>query len=326
MPDEEIRRRPERHADTERASGEGEQPDTEARVNEHEALVERAVRDKRAVLLVGGIDTGKTTLSRALLRAALDAGRPAAYLDADIGQKAVGPPATVTLKHVRAASDLEPDALARQDALSFVGSTSPQGHLLPVVTGTVAMARLARSEGADLLVMDSGGLVSGINGQILKYHKVEMLQPDLVVGLQRGEELQPVLGVIQRFFSIEVVSLGVHRGVVPTTVEQRAENREAAMRRYFGGELHRWRVKPTVFMPALPPLFNLAHLDRMLVGLSDGAGGYPGIGYLEHSADGVLRLISPVAEGPKALRLGSVRLEETFRAKRVDLRSLFGSE
>jgi hypothetical protein len=80
-------------------------------------------------------------------------------------------------------------------------------------------------------------------------------------------------------------------------------------------------------MPALPPLFDPANLHRILVGLSDGAGAYTGLGYLEHAPDeGVLRLISPVAAGPKALRLGSVRLEEGFRAKRVDLRNLFGSE
>jgi polynucleotide 5'-hydroxyl-kinase GRC3/NOL9 len=296
-------------------------------VNEHEALVERAVRQKRTVLLVGGLDTGKSTLSRMLLRAGVDAGRPSAFVDADVGQKTVGPPATISLKAVRSVGDLEPDALATADALSFVGSTSPQGHLLPVVTGVVALAQRARDGGSDLVVVDSGGLVSGISGQILKYHKVEMLRPDLVVGLQRGEELQPLLGVIQRFFSTEVVSLGVHPDVMPTSVEQRAENREAAMRRYFSAELHRWRVKPTVFMPALPPMFNLANLDRMLVGLSDGDGGYLGIGYLEHGTeDRVLRLISPVAEGPKALRLGSVRLEESYRAKRVDLRNVFGSE
>jgi len=296
-------------------------------VNEHEALVERAVRQGRTVLLVGGLDTGKSTLSRMLLRAGVDAGRPSAFLDGDIGQKTVGPPATISLKAVRSAADLEPDVLATADALSFVGSTTPQGHLLPVVTGVVALAQRARQQGADFLVADSGGLVSGITGQVLKYHKVEMLRPDIVVGLQRGEELQPLLGVIQRFFSTEVVSLGVHPDVVPTSVEQRAENRESAMRLYFSAELHRWRVKPTVFMPALPPMFNLAKLDRMLVGLSDGEGGYLGIGYLEYGPeDGVLRLISPVAEGPKALRLGSVRLEETYRAKRVDLRNVFGSE
>ncbi len=299
----------------------------EAKVNEHEALVEQAVRTKHTVVLFGGLDTGKSTLARALLSAAVETGRPAAFIDADVGQKTVGPPATVTLKQVRGAPDLADDVLAKEDALWFVGSTSPEGHLLQVVTAVQSLFRLAMEDGADLVVVDSSGLVSGIHGQILKYHKVELLRPDLVVGLQRGEELLPLLGVIQRFFATEVVPLGVHPGVVPTTVEQRAENRERAMARYFSSELHRFRVKPTVFMPALPPLFDLAQLDHLLVGLSDGAGGYLGLGYLEHVPDeGLLRLITPVAAGPKALRLGSVRLEHGFRAKRVDLRNLFGSE
>ena len=296
-------------------------------MNEHEALVDQAVRTKHTALLVGGLDTGKSTLSRQLLTAAVEAGRVSAYLDADVGQKSVGPPATVTLKMVRGAADLEPGQLEAPDALSFVGSTSPEGHLLQVVTGVANLFRRSKEAGADFVVVDSSGLVSGVQGQILKYHKVEMLRPDLVVGLQRGEELLPLLGVIQRFFDTEVVPLGVHPGVVPTTVEQRAENRERAMARYFGSELHRFRVKPTVFMPALPPVFDLTRLHRLLVGLSDGAGAYTGIGSLEHAAEeGVLRLISPVAAGPKALRLGSVRLEDSYRVKRVDLRNLFGSE
>jgi polynucleotide 5'-hydroxyl-kinase GRC3/NOL9 len=296
-------------------------------VNQYEALVDEAVRTKHTVLLVGGLDTGKSTLSRSLLASALAAGRRAAYLDVDIGHKTVGPPATVTLRVVASAEDLEPERLAVEGSMSFVGSIAPEGHLLPILTGVATLHRQAIEGGADFVVVDTSGLVSGVHGQLLKYHKVELLRPDLVVGLQRGEELLPLLGVIQRFFATEVVPLGLHPDVVPTTVDQRAESRELAMRRYFSGELHRFRVKPTVFMPALPPVFDLAHLHRILVGLSDGAGGTTGLGYLEHAPEeGVLRLISPVAAGPKALRLGSVRLEEGFRAKRVDLRNLFGSE
>ncbi len=296
-------------------------------MNEYEALVDEAVRTKSTVVLVGGLDTGKTTLSRALLNAAVTAGRPAAFLDGDVGQKSVGPPATISLKLIRTAEDLSPERFPTADAMSFVGSTSPEGHLLAVLSGVATLHRRAKEEGTELVVVDTSGLVSGIYGQILKYHKVELLRPDLVVGLQRGEELLPLLGVIQRFFPTEVVPLGVHPDVVATTVDERAENREQSMRRYFSGELHRFRVKPTVFMPALPPLFDIANLHRLLVGLSGGTGEYTGLGYLEHAPEeGVLRLISPVAAGPKALRLGSVRLEESFRAKRVDLRNLFGSE
>lgn len=296
-------------------------------MNEHDVLVERAVRDHRTVLLVGGLDSGKSTLAHTLLREALAAGRRTAFLDADVGQKSVGPPGTVGFKHVRAVEDLEPERMAVADALGFVGSTSPQGHLLPLVTSLARLHARATQEGAGFVVVDTSGMVSGIYGQLVKYHKVEMLQPDLVVGLQRGGELDPLLGVIQRFFATEVVALGVHPDVVSAGVEQRAAHREAAMRDYLAGPLHRFRIKPTVFMPALPPLFDLSQLDRLLVGMSDGAGCYTGIGYLEHSADdGVVRLISPVADAPKALRLGSVRLDEHLRARRVDLRNLFGTE
>jgi polynucleotide 5'-hydroxyl-kinase GRC3/NOL9 len=249
-------------------------------------------------------------------------------VDADVGQKTVGPPATMSLRFVRAPEDLEPGRFEREDALAFVGALSPQGHMVPMITAVASLHRQALESGADFVVVDTSGMVSGVTGQILKYHKVELLRPDLVVGLQRGEEILPLLGVVQRFFATEVVPLGVHPDVRPTTVDERAVHREEAMARYFErDELHRFRVKPTVFMPALPPLFELEQLDRLLVGLSDGAGGTLGLGYLEHlPEEGALRLISPVAEGPKALRLGSVRLEERFNAKRVDLRNLFGSE
>ena len=296
-------------------------------MNEHDRLVDRAARDAHTVLFVGGLDAGKSTLARAVAAYGLTLGRTVAYLDGDLGQKTVGPPGTVGMKRIHSTDDLTFERLASADELAFVGSTSPQGHLLPLVTGMARLHGRALAGGADLVVVDTSGMVSGIYGQQVKFHKVELLRPDLVVGLQRGEELAPILGVIQRFFSVDTVSLGVHPSVVPTSVEQRSKHRERAMARYFSDPLSRFRVRPTVFMPALPPLFDLAQIDRLLVGLSDGEGGYPGIGYLEHLPDeGALRLISPVAEPPKALRLGSVRLEESYRAKRVDLRNLFGTE
>jgi len=297
-------------------------------MNEHEQLVDRAARHARTALFIGGMDAGKSTLARATAAFALRVGRTVAYLDADVAQKTVGPPATVGMKHIRGADDLTLDAMADADALGFVGSTSPQDHLVPLVGALQRLRERARSEGADLIIVDTGGEVSGIRGQLLNYYKVDMLEPDLVIGLQRGEELEPILGIVDRFFAIETVTAPIHPEVRPMSVEDRMAQRERMMARYFeSGSLQRFRVRPTVFMPTLPPLFDLTSLDRLLVGLSDGAGGFIGLGYLEHIAeDGGLRLITPVAEAPKALRLGSVRLGETYRAKRVDLRTLFGTE
>jgi len=296
-------------------------------LDRYEAVVDRIATTGRVAVLVGGLDSGKSTLGKAIALAALEAGRAVAYLDADLGQKVVGPPTAVTLRMLHDPTDAAPEKLAEFDSMYFVGATSPQGQLLPLVVGAAKLLAKATAQGADLVVVDTSGVVSGVYGQILKYHKIELLQPDVVIGLQRGEELNPVLGIIQRFFSCEVVALPVPPEIRSTSVDERARNREAALRHYFAEPLQRWRVKPTVFMPALPALFEQDKLDRIVVGLSDGEGEYIGMGYLEHaSEEGVLRLISPVAEGPKALKLGSVRLDEDFRVRRVDLRNLFGTD
>jgi polynucleotide 5'-hydroxyl-kinase GRC3/NOL9 len=296
-------------------------------VDRYRAVVDRVASTARVAMLVGGLDSGKSTLGQKIARAGLEQGRAVAYLDADLGQKVIGPPTAVTLRQFRTMEDLEPASLFRPDALYFVGATSPQGQLLPLVVGAALMLNRALDDGADLVVVDTSGLVAGVYGQILKYHKIELLQPDVVIGLQRGEELDPLLGIVQRFFSTECVALPVDPEVRSVSVEERARNREEAFRRYFEGPIQRWRIKPTVFMPALPALFEQEQLDRILVGLSDGKGEYTGLGYLEYTAEeGVLRLLSPVPEAPTALKLGSVRLEESFKIRRVDLRNLFGTD
>jgi len=297
-------------------------------MNEHEQLVDRAARHAHTVLFLGSMDAGKSTLARATAAFALRVGRSVAYIDADVAQKTIGPPTTVGMKHIRKPDDLTLEALSHADALGFVGSTFPQDDLVALIGALQRLRDRARTEGADLLIVDTGGEVSGIGGELLKYYMVDVLEPDLVIGLARGQELEPIFGIVDRFFGIETMSAPVHPDVVLTSAEERTTSHAKAMARYFeAGEQQRFRIRPTVFVPTLPPLYDLQALDRLLVGLSDGRGGFIGLGLLAYvPEDAGLRLTTPVAEPPKALRLGSVRLEDTYRSKRVDLRTLFGTE
>ncbi|MDP8959394.1 MAG: AAA family ATPase [Actinomycetota bacterium] len=286
-------------------------------------LVDRLSRQAGVVMLMGGPDTGKTTLARQLLAEALRIGRTAAYVDADVGQTTVGPPTCVGLKQARQRNDL--DHLEQADDLRFVGSISPDRAVLQQVVATATLVEAARAQ-ADLVVLDTTGAISGVVGQTLKYHKMELCRPEVVVALQRGEEMEPIVGMLRRFFSGQVEVAGVHPEVVPVSAEQRRAHRAARFAQAFAPPLQRWRVRSTVFAPTLPAGLDTSRLHGMLVGLQDGSGRCLGLGILEHGDEQTLRVITNSGEGMRGLRLGTMRIDlHTFQSTRVDLREvMFG--
>ncbi|HEX2057684.1 MAG TPA: Clp1/GlmU family protein [Actinomycetota bacterium] len=293
-----------------------------------EEAYERLLANPGVVFLLGGIDTGKTTFGVELVRRAVAAGIPAAIVDADVVQSTVGPPTTVGLKICRREGDLSRESLRVADSLGFVGSLIPKGHLLPLVTNAAKLTARAKEGGARLVVVDTTSLVSGIYGQSLKFFKMDLISPNFTVAFERGGELEPLVGIAQRFVPGEVVEIEVSPDARIRTVDERIAFREEQFAAYFAVGTSRWRVKPTVFMPTLPPEFDLALLDGLVVGMEDGRGSCVGIGVLEHDAtEDLLRMVSPVTEGVRGLRLGSVRIDTSGQSRGpVDLRQLFGSE
>jgi polynucleotide 5'-kinase involved in rRNA processing len=293
-----------------------------------EEVYERLLANPGVVLLLGGIDTGKTTFGIELARRATAAGIDTAIVDADIAQSIVGPPTTVGLKLCSGITDFSLNTLRHADALSFVGSITPRGHMLPQVTGTAKLTRRAKDAGARMVIVDTTGFVSGLSGQGLKFYKMDVLAPDFVVGFERGGELEPVIGIAQRFIPADVIEIEVSSEVEVRSVDERMTFREQQFATYFAERASRWRVKPTVFMPTLPPEFDLALLDALVVGMEDGKGSCVGIGVLEYDAlEDILRMVSPVTEGVKGLRLGSIRIDSQGRSRGpVDLKQLFQTE
>ncbi len=293
-----------------------------------EKVYQRLLESPGLVFLLGGLDTGKTTFALELLRRAGRAGIRSALVDADIEQSTVGPPTTVGLKFTTALGELSRETLVEADLLAFVGSLHPREHLLPLVTGTAKLVRKAREAGCELIVLDTTGFVAGIYGQTLKFFKMDAVRPDVVVAFERGGELEAVVSMAQRFTPAEVVELQAADQFASRSAEERVAFREQQFGAYFATGTSRWRVKPTVFMPTLPPEFDLSRLDGLVVGMDDGQGGCPGIGVLEYEpSEGILRMVSPITEGVRGLRLGSSRIDTEGRSKGpVTLRQLFGTE
>ncbi|MEW6765729.1 MAG: Clp1/GlmU family protein [Pseudomonadota bacterium] len=175
------------------------------------------------ILVVGASDRGKSSYCNVLVNALLREGRRVSFVDADIGQKDVGPPATVSLANLHAPTPLNQ---ADCDALYFVGHISPVAHLLPLVLGTRRMVEAAAGE---FVVVDTTGLVQG-KGRILKGFLIESLRPDVLVCLERGEELAPIRHAARQ---MNILRLRPSTQAVAKSPQARRRSREAAFERHF---------------------------------------------------------------------------------------------
>ena len=285
--------------------------------------IAREVSKANVAMLMGSVDTGKTTLALQASRLAIGSGRTVALVDADVGNSTVGPPACVGLKVLRTAEDI--DNVREPDRLHFVGTITPARLVLQQVVATAAMVDQARHL-ADLVILDTTAVVSGVAGETLKYHKAELCRPDKVVALQRGGEMEPVVGMLRRFLGLEVTVVPTDPNLIPLSPDERAQKRKEAFTRALAPPLERWKVRPTVFAPTLPMGLNLGRLDDVLVGVQDEDGGCLGLGILSSNEDDGLRVMTNKGEGMKGLRLGSMRLDpDTMVATVISLREvMFG--
>src|SRR5687768_17238920 len=97
---------------------------------DYQQAQQRLLDEPGVVMLMGDIDTGKTSFGIELARRATERGIPTALIDADIVQSTIGPPTTVGMKLCSGLESFDRAVLRVADALGFVGSLVPKGHLL----------------------------------------------------------------------------------------------------------------------------------------------------------------------------------------------------
>jgi len=183
------------------------------------------------LLLVGGPDTGKTTLSRFLYDELNRLGIRTARLDGDPGQSTLGPPATMTVELPRGPAAEGARWLRWR---RFVGAVSPRGHMLPLLVSGARLLGVALEAGAQVVVYDTSGLVDPAQGgTALKWAKIDLLEPRAVLALQRERELEALLGPLRRLAPDRLIELAVSASVTRRTIEVRRAHRAARFGRYF---------------------------------------------------------------------------------------------
>jgi len=185
----------------------------------------------RVTLLLGDTDTGKTSLATYLANALLERGFRTGVVDADLGQSEIGPPTTVglgCLRHqIERLRDLE------VAGLYFVGSTSPPGDLLPTVVGTRKLVDRALALGCERVLVDTSGLVRGALGRTLKESKIDLVEPDLVICLQRQAECEHILRGYGRGAPPAVLRLAAVHARPARSQQDRRRHRRAMLDAHF---------------------------------------------------------------------------------------------
>jgi polynucleotide 5'-hydroxyl-kinase GRC3/NOL9 len=171
----------------------GERPMTIVAEPSWDRVMEEVLGLRGAIFLLGTTDSGKSTLARHLLRELTGRRLKVALVDADIGQSALGLPGTVSMKIFRTPVYLGPYMYER---ICFIGSASPVHAMPMLIEETGKMADAAR-EAAEIIIIDTTGLVAGTLGEALKLGKIRRVRPSLIIAIEHHDELKHIISSIE---------------------------------------------------------------------------------------------------------------------------------
>ena len=169
-------------------------------------------------MIIGGVDSGKTSLCTYLVNKLLHEKRKIAILDGDVGQSDIGPPSTVSYAFVtRPITDLF--SLEAKNAI-FIGETSPSKATDKIAKALISLKNEALNGNPDYVIINTDGWVEGECATDYKAQLVNELDPNIVFLVKQKDELDPLIQRLDKPAKVIVDS--------PSAIKQRdADNRRS---------------------------------------------------------------------------------------------------
>ncbi len=201
---------------------------------EWEQAADRIKQDAKTSVLTcivtGKNDSGKSTLCKYLVHTWTASEIRVGYVDSDVGQSTIGPPATVGLT-IFNTSPVQHD-YSNFLELHFVGNTSPEGFLLQTLHAVKRMVDKSHQQGSQITLVDTTGFIDGPVARIFKLHKIEMLRPQWVVALQAEDEMEHLLRGYEKM-GWRVIRLVSSKQVAARSQAERQKYRNEQYKAYF---------------------------------------------------------------------------------------------
>jgi len=221
------------------------------------------------VMVIGDTDVGKSTLTVFLINRLLRNHVEICVVDADIGQAELGPPTTIgsarPLRPITSLNDLDVRSLL------FIGNINPSRVESKLIE---SIRRLSSNNPHSLTIINTDGWIQEPEAILFKTQMIESTNPDLVLGLAKENELQPILAASRS----ESMKVDAARQVLARSRRNRREIRAEGYRRALEGG--RTRAISLKGFPISFPLgfssprgLRAEELCNLIVGLV-GANGY----------------------------------------------------
>ncbi len=264
------------------------------------------VRTRGLAVILGDVDSGKSTLSTFLANTCIDHRVQTSVIDGDVGQADIGPPTTTSSstvnKHIVNLQELRPERSY------FVGDTSPSSIPDKLVQSITHLKDKIPTR-SEITILNTDGWVREDEAVEHKLKLLDRLRPDLVLALGLDHELDHILELQKRpTLRLESSSFARRR-----TREERKKAREEGYRRFLKNpirlDLRLNTIKLRMFnAPKQQRLDQTSMHKGTLVGILDETGELLSIGRIERIGNGIIRITTKAEETPRTVEIGAVIL------------------
>jgi polynucleotide 5'-hydroxyl-kinase GRC3/NOL9 len=263
------------------------------------------------VMVIGASDAGKSSFCTYLLNKLVQGNHKVGVLDGDLGQSDIGPSATVGYA-VAETPVTELGNLRMQNGF-FVGVTSPVNAVNKAVQGLCAMMKELQEKQPDYIIINTDSFITGDVAVNYKFSLIRELKPNMVIGVQRKDELEPIVSCLG---GGGVMVVEPSPSVCMRSLEKRKALRERTYAKYLKlAKLQCIPMSQLIVEPRSDVPRTMDPAKGMLVGLYGRGTKFLGIGVLRaiNPMRKTLKIETAVSTKPTRLVLGKVLLDKKLQ-------------
>lgn len=187
----------------------------------------------RNIIIIGGVDTGKSSLVEYICSQIGDKVK-LGLMSADLGQSLFGLPTCFSYSqyindNIR---ELKPEKMI------FIGSASPRGNFLKVVSAFHRLLRVSNKYN-DVTLIDTDGLVYDNAGKEYKAVLIEMLEDGFVIVVHKGNEIRHIIDGVVKVISIPYELVEVPENIKEKSIKERSSYRLNKLMQYFANRIEK---------------------------------------------------------------------------------------